>query len=47
MGFARVVGDRVAFLAQGRILECATAEQLFAEPVTEPCRRFLATVLKY
>ena len=47
MGFARVVADQVAFLAQGRTLECGAAEQLFAAPATETCRRFLATVLKY
>jgi polar amino acid transport system ATP-binding protein len=47
MGFARVVADRIAFLAQGRILECGAADELFAAPATEPCRRFLATVLKY
>jgi polar amino acid transport system ATP-binding protein len=47
MGFARVVADRVAFLAQGRILECGSADQVFNEPKTEACRRFLAAVLKY
>lgn len=47
MGFARVVADRVAFLAQGRILECGAADKIFAAPETESCRRFLATVLKY
>jgi len=47
MGFARVVADRVAFLAEGRILECGTADQVFNAPATESCRRFLAAVLKY
>jgi len=47
MGFARVVADRVAFLAEGRILECGTAGQVFNTPATESCRRFLAAVLKY
>jgi polar amino acid transport system ATP-binding protein len=47
MGFARVVADRVAFLAEGRILECGTADQVFNAPVTESCRKFLAAVLKY
>ena len=47
MGFARVVADRVAFLAQGRILECGTADQVFISPATDQCRRFLAAVLKY
>jgi len=47
MGFARVVADRVAFLAQGRILECGAAEQVFNAPATDACRKFLAAVLKY
>ncbi len=47
MGFARVVSDRTAFLADGRILECGETAQVFAAPAAEPCRRFLATVLKY
>jgi polar amino acid transport system ATP-binding protein len=47
MGFARVVADRVAFLAQGRILECGTADQVFNKPATQSCRKFLAAVLKY
>lgn len=47
MGFARVVADRVAFLAQGGILECGPAAQVFNAPLTEPCRKFLAAVLKY
>ena len=47
MGFARLVADRVAFLAEGRIMECGTADQVFNAPATESCRRFLAAVLKY
>jgi polar amino acid transport system ATP-binding protein len=47
MGFARLVADRVAFLAQGRILECGPAAQVFTFPSTERCREFLARVLKY
>jgi polar amino acid transport system ATP-binding protein len=47
MGFARMIGDRIAFLADGRIVECAEASDVFTAPQTEQCRRFLATVLKY
>ena len=47
MGFARAVADRVAFLADGRILECGEAEQVFTTPTTAQFRRFLTTVLKY
>jgi polar amino acid transport system ATP-binding protein len=47
MGFARVVADRVVFLAGGRIVETGDAPDFFDAPATEQCRRFLATVLKY
>jgi polar amino acid transport system ATP-binding protein len=47
MGFARQVGDLVAFLAEGRIVEQAPAKQLFAAPQSAPCRDFLNRVLKY
>ncbi len=47
MGFARVIADRVAFLADGRLVECAPAEALFDRPQAEQCRNFLARVLKY
>ncbi len=47
MGFARVVADRVAFLADGRIVECGETAQVFNAPATDSCRKFLATVLKY
>jgi len=47
MGFARRVADRVAFLADGRLMENAGAEALFNRPETAACRDFLARVLKY
>ncbi|MEQ1861572.1 MAG: amino acid ABC transporter ATP-binding protein [Chthoniobacteraceae bacterium] len=47
MGFARRVADRVAFLADGRIVEHAPAEQLFAQSASAQCREFLARVLRY
>ncbi len=47
MGFARAVADRIAFLADGSILECGEPDQIFAAPLTAPCSRFLANVLKY
>lgn len=47
MGFARLVADRAAFLAQGHILECGTTTQVFTSPSTPSCRDFLAGVLKY
>ncbi len=47
MGFARHVADRVAFLAEGRIVEQAPSAELFAAPASELCRSFLKRVLKY
>ena len=47
MSFARTVADQIAFLADGRILEQASANQFFAAPKSEVARRFLAKVLKY
>ena len=47
MAFARVAADQVAFLDQGKILECAPPDQLFTNPQSESCRRFLARILRY
>jgi polar amino acid transport system ATP-binding protein len=47
MGFARYVADRVAFLANGRIVEHAPAQQLFANPQSPECRDFLARILRH
>lgn len=47
MNFARTVGDQVAFLADGRLVEHAPARDFFAAPGTEAARRFLDRVLKY
>jgi polar amino acid transport system ATP-binding protein len=47
MGFARHVADRVAFLANGRIVEHAPAGQLFAAPQSRECRDFLARILRH
>lgn len=47
MGFARAVGDRIAFLAEGRVLETAPPVEWFASPSTESARKFLSRVLRY
>ncbi len=47
MGFARRVADRVAFLADGRILESSAASTFFDAPQNEATRAFLAKVLRY
>ena len=45
MGFAREVGDRVLFMADGRIVEQNTPEVIFGNPQEERTRSFLAKVL--
>jgi polar amino acid transport system ATP-binding protein len=47
MGFARRVGDVVAFLARGKILEVGPPPTLFESPATPECAAFLARVLRY
>jgi polar amino acid transport system ATP-binding protein len=47
MAFARVVGDQVAYLDQGKIMEFAPPEQLFTAPRSETCKRFLNRILRY
>ncbi|MEO8352748.1 MAG: amino acid ABC transporter ATP-binding protein [Chthoniobacteraceae bacterium] len=47
MGFARHVADRVAVLAEGKIIEQGTPEELFDRPRTDLAQSFLARVLKY
>ena len=45
MGFAREVGDRVLFMADGKLLEQGTPEQLFTCPRNPRLQDFLAKVL--
>ena len=47
MGFARAVGDVVAFLAAGKVVESAPPAQWFEQPQSEQARRFLSRVLRY
>ncbi|NBZ96064.1 MAG: amino acid ABC transporter ATP-binding protein [Proteobacteria bacterium] len=47
IGFARKIADRIAFLAEGRVLEEGVAAEFFADPRSEEARRFLAKVLAY
>ncbi len=47
MGFARETADQVAFIADGKVRECAEAKTFFAQPESEEARRFLARVLRY
>ena len=45
MGFAREVGDRVVFMADGLILEEGTPKELFDHPQNEKAISFLKSVL--
>ena len=45
MGFAREVCDRVAFMDEGRIVECSPPSELFDRPQSERAKAFLAHIL--
>jgi polar amino acid transport system ATP-binding protein len=45
LGFAREVGDRVAFMAEGRIVEIGPARALMTNPQEARTRSFLKAVL--
>ncbi len=47
MGFARSVANRVAFLADGQLVEQATPEEFFADPKSDRARDFLAKILTH
>jgi glutamate transport system ATP-binding protein len=47
MGFARSAADRVAFMADGRIVEIAPPKTFFAAPKSERAQDFLAKILKH
>lgn len=45
MGFAREVGNRVLFMADGKLLEEGTPEQIFEHPQNSRLQDFLSKVL--
>ena len=45
MGFAREMADRVIFMADGKIVEEGTPEEIFTAPIQSRTRDFLAKVL--
>ena len=45
MGFAKEVADRVVFMADGKILETGSPEEMFSNPKTDKAKQFLASVL--
>lgn len=47
MGFAKQVGDRIVFLADGRILEQAAADEFFAHPKDERAQKFLSKIITH
>ena len=44
MGFARAVADRVILMADGKIVETGTPEQMFTAPRNEITRAFMQAV---
>jgi glutamate transport system ATP-binding protein len=47
MGFARGAADRVAFMADGRIVEQRTPEEFFTDPRSERAKDFLSKILEH
>ncbi len=47
MGFARSAAQKLAFMDQGQIVECAPPDQFFAHPETARARDFLSKVLAH
>ena len=45
MGFAREVGSRVLFMADGKLLEHGTPKEIFENPQNPRLKDFLAKVL--
>lgn len=45
MGFAREVADKVVFMANGKILETGTPQEIFSNPKTAEAKQFLKSVL--
>ena len=45
MGFAREVADRVLFMADGKLVEEGTPEQIFGNPQSPRLQDFLSKVL--
>ena len=47
MGFARSAADRVAFMADGRIIEERTPEEFFTNPESARAKDFLSKILQH
>lgn len=46
MGFAKEVADRVIFMADGKIVESGTPDEIFSSPKSDKAKQFLSSVLK-
>jgi glutamate transport system ATP-binding protein len=47
MGFARKAANRVAFMADGQIVEDGTPDEFFTQPRTDRARDFLSKILTH
>ncbi len=47
MGFVRQMSSRVVFMADGRIVEAGTAQQIFEAPQEERTRAFVGKILRH
>jgi polar amino acid transport system ATP-binding protein len=47
MGFSKAVADRIAFLAEGKIVETSAPTDFFSAPNSPEGQRFLSRVMKY
>lgn len=44
MGFAKSVSDKVVFMANGRVEECGTPDQIFDNPKSQKLQAFLSSI---
>ncbi|CAN5448060.1 amino acid ABC transporter ATP-binding protein [soil metagenome] len=47
MGFARAVADRVAFLADGKVVEDGSGEAVFGSPESPAAQRFFSRIMRW
>ena len=45
VGFAQEVGDRIVFMDEGKIVEVATPQEFFNNPIEDRSKKFLAQIL--
>jgi polar amino acid transport system ATP-binding protein len=47
LGFVKRIADYVAFIAEGKLIECGTASEIFLHPRSENVKKFLNQAMKY